>query len=300
MPSAQGKPLQIFVSKTELEAQGYQVSNPAAMCFSSDAESLVFDGRTHNFLTAEERAYLNAQLSAANQSAANAKLAISITTKVGGVTVSSSTVYEVGTMAPTYDVAVTYGGRATEPTSVSASGATSVISSSGRAGLYTAFAVQAPIGRVTLSVTATYEAPEYSGITATKTTTSAAVTYVAPIYIIESATRITADLTAAEATALIATDKVIAKHVVTSASAIGKININCAHTARYIYALFPTTSTYGPQITDVTVSDNSIIKETVVLKSRITNGSAQMYYTAIRLTELTANTGEVISGATFK
>lgn len=298
--TAQGKPLQIFVSKTELEAQGYQVSNPAAMCFSSDAESLVFDGRTHNFLTAEERAYLNAQLSAANQAAANSKLAISITTKVGGVTVSSSTVYEVGTMAPTYDVAVTYGGRATEPTSVSASGSTSVISSSGRAGLYTAFATQAPIGRVTLTVTATYEAPEYSGITATKTTTSAAVTYVAPIYIIESATRITADLTAAESTALIASDKVIAKHVVTSASAIGKININCANTARYIYALFPTTSTYGPQITDVTVSDNSIIKETVVLKSRITNGSAQMYYTAIRLTELTANTGEVISGATFK
>lgn len=298
--SAQGKPLQIFVSKSEIEAQGYQVSNPAAMCFSSDAESLVFDGRTHNFVTAEERAYLNSQLGAANQATADSKLTISITTTVGGVTVSGSPVMEIGTMPPAYDINVRYAGNLITPTSISASGAASAITPSGRAGIYTSIATQNPIGRLTLTVAATYADTGFTGITATKSAASTTVTYVAAIYIIETTEKITATLTAAQATALIASDKVIAKHLVTSAASIGKVNINCAHTARYIYALYPTSSTYGPQITDVTVSDNSIIKETVVLNAKIASNGAQVNYTAIRLTELTANTGEVITGATFK
>lgn len=300
MPTAQGQKLEIFVSKTENQAQAYQSTNPGAMCFPTDADSLVFDGRTHNFVTAEERAYLNSQLTAANQSTVNGKLSVSITTKISGVTASSAQTLEIGSPAPTYEVSVSYGGSAIVPTNISCSGSASSLSSTGRAGVYTAAADQKPAGRLTLSVSANYRTTEYGGLTASKSASSVSITYVAAVYIIESAVKITADMTAAQVNALIDSGNVIAKHLITSASSIGKINISARDANRYIYVLHPTLSSNGPAVNDVTVSDNSIVKERVAIDQAISANGASVNYTAVRLTELCASSGEVISGATFK
>lgn len=301
MPTAQGKKLEIFVSKTEDQAQAYQASNPGAMCFSSDAESLVFDGRTHNFVTAEERAFLNSQLTAANQATVNGKLSVSITTKLSSLTFSSSQVVEVGSPLPSYEVLVSYNGVAVTPTQITASGAASSLSNNGRVGVYTAASDQRPTGTVKLTVNASYKTAEYGGLTATKSASSVSFTYVAPIYIIESATKITAGMTSEQVNALIAESNVIAKRLITSASSLGKINISANNSGRYIYVLHPTSSAQGPAINDVTVSDNSIIKERVDITHGITLSSgAVINYTAVRLTELCSSSGEVISGATFK
>lgn len=300
MSSAQGKALEIFVSKTEEQAQAYQTTNPGAMCFSSDAESVVFDGKTHNFVTPAERAFLSSQLTEANQATVNSKLSISITTKVGGATIPSSQVFELGTAGPTYSVAVTYGGSAITPFSISCSGAAAGLQATGQPGVYTETQVQKPIGRLSLSVTATYKTTDYGGMLASKTASSVSITYVAAVYIIETATKITSSMTSAEANALIASANVIAKHVITSMSSIGKINVSAKTAGRYIYVLYPTSSSQGPQLGDVTVSDNSIVKERVAISQAISANGAQASYTAARLTELCATAGEVITGATFK